>query len=190
MIRVLKDKFIFSLLGCRLFFYVIPLTVSHLTCRYWKETIPINYCTLHPNVYISSLILRSLFPWAVFQKSSYKSTLITFFEVRVHLHLFIFRRCPTFFDLGLPHFHVQVILIGLVVWIVVEECAIKKTIKLWKNHPRSHHWSVLLPKDWQIILLDYPRRRRSYNLCTAHWLYKYTHAYTYKLIRIHRRADD
>lgn len=66
---------------------------------------------------------------------------------------------------------------------------------------RSHHWSGLLSKDWQIIPLDYPRRRRPHNPCTAHrpvihiyiyarahmrvqsasrrWLYGYAAAYTH-----------
>jgi len=39
---------------------------------------------------------------------------------------------------------------------------------------RSHHWSGLLSKDWQIIPLDYPRRRRPHNPYTAH-----RHAYIY-----------
>lgn len=38
----------------------------------------------------------------------------------------------------------------------------KKENGFCKEPPsRTHHWPVPLPKDWQIIPLDYPRRRRS-----------------------------
>lgn len=38
----------------------------------------------------------------------------------------------------------------------------RKKTRFAENPPsRNHHWPVPLPKDWQIIPLDYPRRRRS-----------------------------
>lgn len=38
----------------------------------------------------------------------------------------------------------------------------RKKTRFAENPPsRIHHWPVPLPKDWQIIPLDYPRRRRS-----------------------------
>lgn len=51
------------------------------------------------------------------------------------------------------------------------------------NTLRSYHWSGLLFKDWQIILLDYLRRRRPHNPCTAH-----SSVVQYICIYIHARA--
>lgn len=46
-------------------------------------------------------------------------------------------------------------------WKVARRTRRKKT-RFAENPPsRNHHWPVPLPKDWQIIPLDYPRRRRS-----------------------------
>lgn len=47
-------------------------------------------------------------------------------------------------------------------------CAYREQLSRRGTTLRSHHWSDLLSKDWQIIPLDYPRRRRPHNLCTAH----------------------